>query len=292
VGHFKKILAIGGVATIVFLVLSACQQQPSYQGRPLSRLLRAYEIASDAGNVTEAETIPLRSIGTNAVAWLLRWLDNDTPDWKAWFLDRCNIMICRVSPKWVFDDTSLNRQCRVEYGFRVLGTNAAFAVPELARRLLGSNDLASFHAARSLAFLGPPGWPVLVTALTNRDEKLWENVCLALQDIDTNAAPAVPIIVSYVGDPDPAFRLRAAQALNRLPFEPTIAVPALIKTLDDQDVSICQSAISALGGYESDAIQAFPRLVELLKDPVPYTRLLAGNALRRIDLEASMRVPQ
>jgi len=277
---------------LTILVFSKHQLQPSYGGRSLSKLLATYENACDAGRVTQEEEIPLRFIGTNAVPWLLRWLENDTPDWKVVFFDKCNSIIYRINPKWVLSDTALDRQCRARYGFRILGTNAAFAVPELARMLTSSNDLASFHSAISLKYVGPLGWPVLLAALTNRDEKIWENICLVIQDLETNAAPAIPIIVRNLGDPELVVRRRAAEALVKLPIESATVVPALLKSLHDPDLSIRQNAIMALAQHESQATLAVPDLIQLLNDPVPYTRNLAGHALRRIDLEAYLGVIQ
>lgn len=104
-------------------------------------------------------------------------------------------------------------------GFRVLGTNAAPAIPQLVALMTGTSDRAIvFRAVEALSGLGAPAFPHLVSALSNPSQlgrpmivaKIWDMA----HNVGTNAC--LTSLKAALQDPDPDVSAAASRALSVL----------------------------------------------------------------------------
>lgn len=236
------------------ILVVGCSTQPGYQGRTLRQWLAVYQKA-DEGSAEEQQAIAaVRSMGTNAIPYLTRCITDD--DW-------------RVSQA-------------AEEMFKVLGPDAAMAIPDLERMLLGTNELFATLAGSALGNIGEPALPVLMAALTNRQFRVVTDAGLALAELGTNARPAVPILLEQMEHPHWAYRQRAANVLGNLAIEPDTVVPALAKLLRDNHKPVRFTALSGLEEFGPQARPAIPAISRLLVDLDENLRKAATNTLLKI----------
>jgi HEAT repeat protein len=145
-----------------------------------------------------------------------------------------------------------------------MGNYAAFAVPDLARRLRSDRDARVRDMAASA--LGD-----IVQSLSRayKPSPQWETAGKALEEA--------------LSDPDPRVRRSAAYALGTFGELAGPAVPALKKALRDRVPSVRQNAAWALGqaGKAVDAA-AVAELCDLLGDRSVLVRRDAASALERL----------
>jgi hypothetical protein len=126
------------------------QTEPAYQGRTLSEWVKRLG-RSGMLDLTDAEAV--RQIGAQAVPYLLRWLDYDSPDWPE-------------------QDEGDNRHRAYASGHALefVGRDGQkAALPVLAHRLSEAQGWRARQTASALGFLGLEGLPPLVAALTNQE---------------------------------------------------------------------------------------------------------------------------
>jgi HEAT repeat protein len=98
------------------------------------------------------------------------------------------------------------------------------------------------------------------------------------------AAPRDPVVVlsQQLRDGDVNVRRAAARALTRLP-NTTSAIPALIESLKDPDPFVRDNAVDALAVmHPGDVV---PSLIRALRDPNPNARRRGADTLARIGRE-------
>ncbi len=146
-------------------------------------------------------------------------------------------------------------------GFKILGTNAAQAVPALMR--IYERDLSphsQYWVGRALVAIGPESIrtaiPWFLRATTSTNAGVRENAVWVLANAHTEAA---------------------------------LVVPALVKSLNDSERDVRESASFGLAGFGVEAQPAVPALVLLLKHAHSDVRIAATNALKAIDPEAAAK---
>jgi hypothetical protein len=162
---------IGGVTAYS---LRHRSDEPEYEGRRLSEWLH-YDRATYDYHETQ---VALRSIGTNAIPHLLKWIAYEPPAWQTTFNEKLpEFIINRSAVRGWLDEGEL-RARSATMGFRVLGTNAVSAIPELEALM---NDAtkpnSSSRAIYALSYIGEPAIPSLKAAFanTNRSDR-WQVV--------------------------------------------------------------------------------------------------------------------
>jgi hypothetical protein len=136
------------------------EREPEYNGAPLSKWLERYNVGQ---NVEAAKAI--QHIGTNALPFLLRWIQYEPPGWR-YALDHLHTRLPSSVQKtravhWLFDDKAEERADRAVSGFEVLGPEAAPAWPDLVH--LFNNEKAQGTQRRawicmaSIGFHSSPG---------------------------------------------------------------------------------------------------------------------------------------
>src|SRR5437660_11441199 len=88
------ILVVAGVLVAVF----NREREPEYGGKRLSEWVEQYADHSDSlGQKAEAADA-IRHIGTNAVPYLIEWLQYETPPWKRRLRRQANWVIWHLNP--------------------------------------------------------------------------------------------------------------------------------------------------------------------------------------------------
>jgi len=233
-----------------FLMLRSYGGEPTYAGKTLTEWFIVCRTAEPRSPDSEQATFALRSIGTNAIPYLL--------DWSA------------------SEDAKLRHYSSI--GFWALGPTAAPAIPTLAKRLVGTNEQSAALAAWSLNAIGEPALPTLLNAITNRTFSIRT---YAIQDIELSpkAQAIIPSLLRDLDSPSAYYRWRAAQGLGSIRLEGYSVVPKLAKMLQDNDKAVRFSSLQALARFGSFATPAVPAVSKLLTAEDESTRMQATNTL-------------
>lgn len=130
----------------------------------------------------------------------------------------------------------------------------------------------------ALISIGAPAVPPLIHSLRDKDRR--NSAALTLGRIGKAAEPALPDLLEGLKDPDATFRISSHQALVHM--GPS-AVPKLAQALKDPSDRVWYSAVLALAKIGPAARSAVPALVEAMKAENKGLRILALNALIRIE---------
>ena len=127
-------------AIILAVILWPGAREPEYKGVPLSNWLERY--VDNKPQSAEA----LKHIGTNALPFLLRWIQYETPGWRN-FLNHLHARLPSSMQKsrafhWLLDDEAQRRAELAVEAFWALGPKASPASDELLRLALTENPRA------------------------------------------------------------------------------------------------------------------------------------------------------
>jgi hypothetical protein len=281
-----------GLVIFALLALGLCSlllwgprlfsDEPYHKGRSLRSWIRQCASAQPGDKRGEEARKALRAIGTNAVPYLVKQLDQDLRPWQqAWN----RLIPLGAHSRWGFFHPS----DAASYALGELGPDAVAAVPRLIEKLATPWGGGSPHPqARALLEIGPPAVPYLVAALkhTNwscRFEALW-----VIQSLDaTNSAPLIPHVVSLFRDPDEYVRERAARRLTWMSGDPWFMTMSLLPNLDDPDPEVRRLTFSVLHELGPKAQAAVPKLTALTRSSDRGLAEEARRALQAITAKTS-----
>ena len=155
-------------------VFTAWSAEPEYGGKSLTDWLKLYQKADEGTSDERQATAAVRSIGTNALPQLVKWVASD----------------------------DLDEQFQAKNGFQILGAAAGSAAPSLGKMLTSTNEVISVMAGQCLGDIGAPALPELLAGLTNRHFRVATAAALAIVELGTNASPAVPIFLQHLKHPN------------------------------------------------------------------------------------------
>ncbi|MCD6050680.1 MAG: repeat-containing protein [Verrucomicrobia bacterium] len=168
-----------------------------------------------------------------------------------------------------------------------LGAPAEVVVPGLLRALRSPDPAIRVFGAGELGFIGPEakaGVSALILALDDLDESVRLNAIVALGRIGPAARAAIPRLRELLKNPKVEIQLNAAGTLTRLDLaEAQFSVPVLASLLKHPDESMIEVALRQLSDLGSHAAVAIPQVEALLEHPTTAIRLLAEEALSRMD---------
>lgn len=280
----KQILIL--IALVAILVVSVLlwlgpkqASEPVYQGMPLSHwTTNLFPVGSTNGAVVPESREAVRNIGTNAIPFLLQWIQYSPAD-----SDKVAIDV---------NDRHMVRAYGSAHAFEALGSQGNAAVPILAR-LANSRAPQNnrYLYVQALAGIGPAGLPALLTVVTNPSNNARVFAISAIENLGTNAAHAMPTLLNVLRDRDQEVVSFAASALGNLRLQPHLAVPALQELLQGESTTPCRFAINALGQFGPEARKAVTDLTRFLNDPDQHMRDSAIYALRKIAPEVITNAP-
>ncbi len=213
---FVEVLAVGVFAQTQPL------KEPSYDAVSLSSWIERLPEYPAIGNRTNEATVAIRSIGTNALPYLLKMLATDSTDTN-------NIL------PW-----------RGRDGLICLEGKAEPAIPALIKLLQDRKHVIAVSDA--LRFLGRAGFQALTNGFTNTDSEVrfWSVSMLgfpealeatndAVLQFQRDAEVAVPALVAELRDPNPHIAHHAAFSLMCIHQELDIVIPALTRLMNDKN---------------------------------------------------------
>jgi len=166
--------------------------EPRYDGKTLSEWLVVYDFGR-LGSLSFSEAqqraqVAISHIGTSALPWLVDWIQYEGQR-LPWWKDQALIIACKLhikgsrvwnvangraiylpgkSMEWMVDDSKWERaDYAYRYGFKLVGPQAAVALPDLLRLSQSSNSIVSARARYAMVTI-PNLLPQLVDMLTNR----------------------------------------------------------------------------------------------------------------------------
>ncbi|HWQ92164.1 MAG TPA: hypothetical protein VN673_10870, partial [Clostridia bacterium] len=222
-GRVISVLAIVAIMAVVAVVaFSTREQEPHFEGRPLSAWLaihREHVYTQDSPDFEKAQEA-VQAIGTNAVPFLLKWIRQEPPSWQRSARARL--------PRWIgesdlasffIDGPGSDRASAADLGFGILGSNAVSAIPELTGMLSDpKTPRTAKRAASAMSSLGYPGFRQLTAVLadTNHPNRGTIPWCLRLAAYSVGTNACVPPLVAALNDPDSSVRASAGRVLGNI----------------------------------------------------------------------------
>ena len=262
------------------------KREPEYNGKRLSEWLA---LQSDH----PADTAhAIRAIGTNGLPVLVSWAELQVPEW------RYNLAIGYGRfPRPIHSDSLadffINRKATMRsfncvFAFRVLGTNASAAIPELSRFVMDARNRDRRNAALALAYIGGrDALPPLLAALEDKTAPDIRRALIAgaiphLNYRGPELTNAVPVMIACLCESNQFVPSLAATALGTFLVQPEQCVPALTKAVASPDYRVRRNAIRALGNFGAVATNAIGAISNALDDSADPVRKEATNALQKI----------
>jgi hypothetical protein len=273
-----------GVAAIAFW---PGPKEPEYKGKKLSEWLAIYA-NSDLPSEHEASADAVKAIGTNALPFLVRWVEYDTPGWRT---DLARItaklpawMGKRAITLWLAGNDKLMRANAAYFGFSVLGEGAAPAIPELDQFIRNPKNRNPRFACKALAGIGRDGLTPLLVALEEKGQPAQRRfqIIAALASLNYRGPEihkATPKLLACLEDQDWWVASTAAGVLGSFAIEPELCIPALVKAAQSPDAAVRHGAIRSLGNFGTQAKEAVNVIMSNgLTDSNEYFRKEATNA--------------
>jgi len=217
------LIGIVVVALIGLLVRGAFRSgEPEYAGKTLSQWLPMLRPDTGFADPTPAVEA-IRQMGSDAVPYLLKWSRYEPAPWKQKLIGLVDSVLGPFNHSSksaaVRENEKKTKARQAMYALVALGPKAESAVGHLSQMLGETNlDFGSPKtlAPRALAFIGQPGLPPLITALTNRQTALTFRCYLegSMARMGTNATSAIPVLRQALTSADWHVRLSATNVLR------------------------------------------------------------------------------
>jgi hypothetical protein len=235
-------------------------------------------------------------MGTNAVPYLVKWIQYETPGWKTLLRKGFDYAPAKLRPKALFSEAKHDRADSCPRAFATLGPQSAPAVPELCRvfeKLYGGTNPPPAYARIGTTFLvlGTNVFPEVQQLLTNRGNahRLGAAAALAAMRKDQQTSP---VLIACLQDPNPLITEIGARSLGDIrlldagPPDQTVAV--FTNALQRGSPWVREQitlAIAKLGMYRHDFDPAWhslplPALTNALTDLSAPVRNAASNAIK------------
>ena len=284
--------------------------QPAYNGQPLNHWIEVLggpslsskwipKVKDIKGGLEAQEAV--RHIGTNGIPFLVRWIGGE-PLFAADMSKQETLDF--ASPASRQEATNVAwasiRAKGAMQAFRVLGTSATSAIPELAR-LLTNQLAAELRPVRAdegvvqppcaefvlpaLGGIGPDSLPVLLAVVTNTTYTSATRA-MALEAVGamgTNALAALPVLAQCTQESQEFVALTAVESLSTLAKSDQMALAALTNAVKNPLRGVRMRAVIALKPFGA---QAVPALLYALNDASSGVRYNALGALIRAAPEA------
>ena len=272
-------LLAAGVGTVLLL-----NSEPKADGHPLSHWLQlgSEQEANDVFSFSESKhpneeaDIAVRKIGVRAVPILLQKLRVTDPKWR-----RPTVDWVRQHLGLAFDPSKAEHEwAQAHYGFRILGTQAVVAIPELAQMLFQTNTDSG--AAFVLAKIGREATPVIRAALTNANLEICQGRIMAAgwsQDIGREVIPELTALTS--SSDRMAANFSTMQLRRLLPLEEFVRVTS--RASGPNQYMVQRVILRTVAESKTNTAFIVPIIVPMLASPDEGVRKLATNALIQVD---------
>ena len=213
------------VGVCAWFILSRAEPEPSYQGKPLTFWLAAF----DSGNWNpghpngppapsyEEAVHAFREMGTNGLPYLLRLIQKPHSRFTS-LLGRAAVSLHLGKLQYSLFN-SANERYSAASAVQAVGPGASNAVPELLQ-IYDRNPRSAFLQQFIPGFLGsigPPAQsalPMLLKATTHTNQLVRQNAIYALGMIGESPEVVVPVLARLLNDSSPSVQAYAAHSLG------------------------------------------------------------------------------
>ena len=289
------LLIVVGLLVAGLLWVTFRKPEPTYDGRSLSYwVLRDDVYHGTSGERRQAEQA-IHQIGTNALPFLLKWIQNERPAWRSMAIDLARRLPTWKLANWIEDNKSETLANNSTDALAALREQATPILPELLRLLANKPTMSStaLRISSLLPAIGTNALPVLIFAI--EDPAFSANrgyVLMVIRDMHpppAAAAAAVPVLIHCLSEQN--LPHMAAETLGSLRAAPELAVPALIGCLQSPDQELCRASVEALGNFGTNSLAAVPALIQCLEDRSSEVASEAAKTLGKLGLEPNLVIP-
>jgi HEAT repeat protein len=266
--------------------------EPQFQGKPLTYWLLASTRIQDFEAAHEA----LAQIGTNALPFLLKRMQYESPHWRTRLQRTGPRPLQQLIYLALGDEDRLLAEASAD-AFKPIGPKAAVAIPELITLLSNTNTpQTAGRAMRALSHLGTNGLPPLISLINNPQSsyRFYAVATIAFNSQTPEEAElTTPMLLQCLTNTtDPQIPWIAAFGLGRSHYAPRLVVPALARCLTSASTPRTRAAAAdALAQFSGQATAALPALTNALADPFEEVRWTATNAIHKITSGALTNAP-
>jgi hypothetical protein len=272
--------------------------EPVYKGMRLRYWLRGFQsgrVRSIAPTQHDAADA-LCAAGTNAIPFLIRWLQIPNPSWKdrlAKFAQKQHLVRISYTP------SDLNE--RAFLAFVDLDLEPSNVVPQLVEVFDNNHsEFVQTAVPAILSRIGPPAEqaiPSLLAALDCDDLTVRNNAIIALGKIGRQPSRVVPKLVLSLSDTNQDIKLATLRALAAYGPSADAALP-LLKELHHEE-SLLPTATNApsyttfpLWVQTSSSVKMFSGPMEIVRGKMtqPNTLRCIDEAIRKIDPETAYKL--
>lgn len=272
--HLVALLLLGA---LVFALVHY-HHEPSYGGKTLGEWVKSQR----GSPLSKTETAAIRALGSNAIPYLLEWIQYAPPTWQI----KADTYCTRFMGYGPFKQKIFNANAfaiNASESLGLLGSNVYSSIPKLSRLMLmnkrNDRDLVPALASIVLARIAVPVPDYLVAGL------------------GTNAPAVLPDLIQFLKD-EQAYSHKwghgfniGSGSLGKKRYEPTIIIPALTNMLVDSNPLRRAHVIDDLGAYGPEARSAIPFLKAMVSDPSCVLPEHVTKALHKIAPEAWTNAP-
>jgi hypothetical protein len=233
-GRRRRVIIIFAVCVLVAIGVVAFwpgEREPEYNGKKLSEWLEFYENPGMAGqNWREREKeaeFAIRQIGTNALPWLMKWIQCDRPWWRARLIniaDRFHVKTPSTAARILIGSAEMRANYAEGFGFQLVGPQAGPVIPDLVELMENTNSpVIASHAMYALANIANVT-PPLIAMLTNDVSRVRCRAAYSLGSLgsgnyffhDWVASNSAPFLLQTLRDPDLLVRKEATNAVRKI----------------------------------------------------------------------------
>lgn len=273
---------------ILWLAFRPVEQEPSYQGKPLSFWLKGFDSAQGSAEYAAAQSAILH-FGTNILPRLIYHLRRKDPPFHAqWINVRAKLHL------WDGEvDYAVFWRRRAAHACGALGPTAEAAFPALVGAM--NDPGAAADVGNGISRMMPRSVPVLTNVLATGNLvarcRAADHLVTAFSHREVEGMGRTALIAA-LRDSDGGVRMAAASAFQFWNTNLDLIVPALVRTLSDPESGVRGNAATSLGSFGSAAKAAVPGLLKLLQDTNAYVSGTVGDRaarmLSKIDPEAAV----
>ncbi len=272
-----RVVALALVASLVTLIFY--QREPRYEGEALSDWLITGINGISDGDPTYAQhrvSKALVAMSPQALPILMDWLE--TRDSKirkvlTELLQKQSLVQIRI-------EEAESRRMMAVFGFRLLGTNAAPAIPRLA--LLIEDPELGDSAFSALQSIGMAASGELLAALTNSQPNIRLSAMVGLATWPFADNPAIlAALLRMLQDSDATVASYTVRVLVSMKVRADIVHPVILKLAVQTNYPGRSAAVRAFAQSQEFIPLALPLYLEAVNDPDPKTRRAAVKGLRQ-----------
>jgi hypothetical protein len=278
---------------VVLLTLPRREPEPKYQGHSLSYWL----FLSERDPLSKDAAKAVSEIGTNALPLLMQWIRYELPPWRKKLAKGNNSLLQGLVRPFLPTKRELLADA-TQYAFRILGTNAASAIPELTGLMRDTSARqTAIGAMGALSLMRTNGLAPLISAIQDPQYplRIWAVTSITyMPSTPTSATITTPLLIQCLSDTaNSQVPLMAAIGLGRHNSAPQLSIPALTRCLETPGASelLRGAAVQSLGLFGAQATNALPALTNALADASLTVRRAATNALQQITSEPPTNTP-